>query len=71
VPKEIYCRHCDFLYIEVEGMRPLVCPYCAKTAKWSETPRADDPTVPQVEYVVNSNDKRFLRSIRIKPDEAT
>ncbi len=70
---EVFCQYadCGFMYVETDGMPPLICPWCKKTARWSDVPRIDDPTVPRVHYRLNHNDKRFLKGIHVTPEEDT
>lgn len=57
----IYCRYegCEEQYIVVSGDLPDQCPSCARKGLWTtERP-----------FVLNANDKRFLKSIRVKAVE--
>lgn len=58
--KSVYCVPCHGWYVWVGGPRP-VCPFCHKPP-----PESPDPRVP---YDLTFNDRAFLRSLRIQPDE--
>lgn len=57
--RTVYCRRCTTAYDSLAGMLPETCPACEAPALWSSEP------VPVVSYVLNINDRRFLRAIRI------
>jgi hypothetical protein len=74
MPRTIYCRHehCGEQVDIVAGQFPAVCPGCERVAKWSTTPgnvvkeRRKGPRVP---WDLSRNDRRFLRSLRIDPED--
>lgn len=62
----LYCKKCSAGYASL-GEVPRVCPACEQETSWTTAmPMSSDPRVP---YEVSLNDRRFLRSLRISPEE--
>lgn len=57
--RTIWCRLCKVKLEHVGGDLPTTCPECEQSAHWSAV------EVPQKDYVLNENDRLFLKSIRI------
>lgn len=70
--RELFCRydHCGYSCWVTAGMLPLICKGCKRSAKWNTEPVAPRTSEPRVPYLISLNDKRFLRSLHIKADEA-
>jgi hypothetical protein len=58
----LYCRHCNTGYTTT-GMIPPVCPGCLRTGNWTTKPG------PKIAYQLTNNDKRFLKTLRIQPED--
>lgn len=62
--RSVFCKNCGRrATVDLAGELPSVCLGCGMTGWW----RADgEPAVP---YELTLNDKRFLRSLRITPED--
>lgn len=70
--RELFCRYenCGYSFVCTAGMLPLICKGCGRSAKWNTEPVAPRTGEPRVPYLINLNDRRFLRGLHIKADEA-
>src|SRR6185295_13917667 len=73
--KTLFCRYpdCQKGYTSVGGEKPLVCPNCEMPARWTTTEPSSPPMPPRAKdpfkmYLLSSNDRRILRSLRIAAD---
>ena len=71
----LWCRYpdCQIGYASVAGERPLVCPNCEQPARWTTTEPAAPPMPkrgrdPAKVYRLSTNDRRFLKAVRIASD---
>lgn len=71
-PAIVWCRHSDCFktYYLLASAIPFSCPGCSREGKdgvdWWTTER---PKGKPVKGVISSNDRRFLRSLKIEPWE--
>lgn len=64
--RTLWCRKCRVGFVSVAGDVPRVCPDCERETTWTTMlPRCGDP---MISYDLTTNDKRFLRSLRIALD---
>jgi hypothetical protein len=61
----VWCRRCTAMFTSVAGELKNVCPSCKlDPAHWT-TMAPEDSIEPVKPYEVTTNDRRFLRSLRI------
>ena len=61
--RPLWCMKCAAKWEQVAGELPAICPGCQRATVWSVE------EVPAKRYALSMNDRRFLRSIKITPDE--
>jgi hypothetical protein len=64
----LYCQRCHSGYGSI-GEVPLRCPACDQVTSWSTTAPVIVAPEPQTPWKIGINDARFLKSIKILPDE--
>ena len=57
--RTVWCLRCKVKLEHLGGALPDACPECEQSARWSTL------EVPLKDWVLNENDRGFLRSIRI------
>lgn len=63
VDRTYWCRLCGASHTQCTSVDlPGACPACREPAFWTTEP------MPRVPYVLEANDRRFLKAIRIDPD---
>ena len=67
--RRIWCRFCQQAEEIVAGVFPAKCPKCDEVGFWATQPgqgiQPKHKKLPRVPYALNTNDRRFLRSLRI------
>jgi hypothetical protein len=65
MPILVFCRICSQGF-QAAGELPSVCPECHQETTWITLQRNRAEDLPP--YELNTNDKKFLHSIRVEPD---
>lgn len=61
--RTLWCTKCAVGYASVAGDLPKVCPRCDQETVWTTLA---PQSARSYDWVLNVNDKRFLRSLRIE-----